>query len=85
MFWEVVFCWNDCFTAFTAVLRPKPNEDLFRDGFRQMVVGYWGGWIIVEELAEPKQVAVALSKALMIDFLIVKRFTESGGLVVKRS
>ena len=44
--------------------------------------------MMVEELADPRHpplLGVVLSRALMIDFLMVKRFTESGGFVVNRS
>jgi hypothetical protein len=40
--------------------------------------------MMVEELADPRPLVV-LSRAFTMDFFMVKRFTESGGFVVKRS
>ena len=54
-----------------------------------MVVDCWGGLMMVEELTDPRLppwlLGVVLSRALMIDFLMVKRLTESGGFVVNLS
>ena len=73
----------------TAVRRPNPSDDLLREGFRHMVVDCWGGLMMVEELTDPRLppwlLGVVLSRALMIDFLMVKRLTESGGFVVNLS